>query len=316
MTKENEVKSNDEGLKHFNLIVLFVFTITALSIVLYYYKFGLGLWDTPEKWGALGDFFGGVLNPLLAFSSLVLLLATLRQNHKALSQNEEALRLNNTELEMTREELAESKKALIQQAEILKKQSFEGTFFNLLSIHQDLVNSIDLVAKNNKVTKGKDCFKPFYQRLRDNFNQLRYNKALDPEYFSIYFDKKYLREKELNEKWLLSEEYIRSSYMAFYGFEQDEIGHYFRNLYNIIKFVDQSDIENKKLYINILRAQLSTYELALLFYNCLSPLGSIKFKPFIEKYALLKGVNSKILLRESHKDLYKPTAFKGVALTT
>lgn len=314
MTKDKQKTPSDNGLKNFNTLVIIVSIVIIVSVALYTYKFGVGLWDTPEKWGALGDFFGGILNPVLAFSSLVLLLATLRQNHKALSQNEDALRLNNAELEMTREELSESKKALIQQAEILKKQSFEGTFFNLLSIHQDLVNSIDLVAKNNKVTKGKDCFKPFYQRLRDNFNQLRYNKSLDPEYFSIHFDKKYLREKELDEKWLLSEEYIKSSYMAFYGFEQDEIGHYFRNLYNIIKFVDQSDIEKKKLYINILRAQLSTYELALLFYNCLSPVGSIKFKPYIEKYALLKGVNSKILLRESHKDLYKSTAFRSIAL--
>ncbi|MBV1916266.1 MAG: putative phage abortive infection protein [Pseudomonadales bacterium] len=316
MTKEDKV-SNDTGLKNFNTIVFIVSVVIVTSVSLYAYKFGVGFWDTPERWGALGDFFGGVLNPLLAFSSLVLLLATLKQNQKALSQNEEALRLNNSELEMTRNELSQSKEALIKQATTLDKQSFEGTFFNLLSLHQDLVNSIDFANKKGDVTKGKDCFKTFYNRFEQNTQQVTYQGFLDPKHFSKFLDAKYIMQKSntpsINVKFLLEEEYITSCYMAFYAYEQSEIGHYFRNLYNIIKFVDQSDVDDKKLYINLLRAQLSTYELTLLFYNCLSPVGSKKFKPYIENYSLLKGVSGNILIDESHKYFYSTKAFDSNA---
>ncbi|MBK8344630.1 MAG: hypothetical protein IPL12_15845 [Bacteroidetes bacterium] len=43
------------------------------------------------------------------------------------------------------------------------------------------------------------------------------------------------------------------------------MGHYFRNLYHIIKYIDNSNIENKRTYTNFVRAQLSSHELALIF---------------------------------------------------
>jgi hypothetical protein len=62
-----------------------------------------------------------------------------------------------------------------------------------------------------------------------------------------------------------------------------------------VKFVHQSDIDDKRLYTNLIRAQLSSYELVLLFYNCLSELGREKFKPLVEVYALLKTLPRDLL---------------------
>ena len=109
---------------------------------------------------------------------------------------------------------------------------------------------------------------------------------------------------------------INKTYLAFYDEHQSEFGHYFRSLYNIVKFVDNSQLENKKLYTNLIRAQLSSYELALLFYNSLSDMGFEKFKPFIEKYSLLKTVPKNALINPpDHLPLYDNAAYKWISVT-
>ena len=93
---------------------------------------------------------------------------------------------------------------------------------------------------------------------------------------------------------------------------QQLVGYYFRALYNFVKFVDQSDFpeefEAKKFYTNLIRAQLSSYELGLLFYNCLS-YREAKFKVLVEKYALLEDMDFKVLINEEHKSLYDKSAY-------
>jgi hypothetical protein len=65
------------------------------------------------------------------------------------------------------------------------------------------------------------------------------------------------------------------------------------------------------LYTNLVRAQLSSYEIALMFYNCLSEMGREKFKPLVERYALLKIVPIDQLPDERHIELFDQGTFKG-----
>ncbi|WP_206669895.1 putative phage abortive infection protein [Paenibacillus luteus] len=72
------------------------------------------------------------------------------------------------------------------------------------------------------------------------------------------------------------------------------MAHYFRNLYHIVKIVDESeeiDEGDKYSYIQILRAQLSSYEIVLLAYNGLTEKGE-KFKYYINTYFLLHNMDS------------------------
>lgn len=62
----------------------------------------------------------------------------------------------------------------------------------------------------------------------------------------------------------------------YYGGHQIRLGHYFRHLYQLVHFVNKQtflSFEEKYDYIKTLRAQLSTYEQAILWYNSLSSLG-------------------------------------------
>jgi folate-dependent tRNA-U54 methylase TrmFO/GidA len=84
-------------------------------------------------------------------------------------------------------------------------------------------------------------------------------------------------------------------------------------LYHAIKFVKNSELEDKRRYTSLVRATLSQSELTLLFYNCLSPVGQ-KFKPMVEEFGLLKNLDHRLLM-DSEDDkllvgLYNPKAFQ------
>jgi hypothetical protein len=65
-------------------------------------------------------------------------------------------------------------------------------------------------------------------------------------------------------------------YFKYYGGHQFKLGHYYRHLYQTVKYVDdQHDMKYKEKYelLKTLRAQLSTPEQYLLFFNTISLLG-------------------------------------------
>lgn len=244
--------------------------------------FGLNWWflyRDIENRGTFGDMFGAVNSLFSGLAFVGVVFAILLQRNELVLQRKE--------LKFTRDELEGQKIQLEAQNTTLKKQNFENTFFELLRMQNEIIQSIDLVDSDRNITSGRDCFRVFYRR----FNKVW--RADDPK----------LRGETEHER-------INNTYMHFYQSYQDEIGHYFRCLYNLVKFVDNSQIKEKRLYTNIIRAQLSSNELALLFYNSLSVMGRDKFKPLIEKYSLLKTVPQNILFNLiEHKPLYSPSAY-------
>ena len=106
-------------------------------------------------------------------------------------------------------------------------------------------------------------------------------------------------------------EWANDKYEQFFGSCQTYVGYYFRHLYNVVKFVDQSGFlkkDAKKRYTNLIRAQLSSDELELLFYNCLSERGA-KFKVLVERFALFEDMPSEVLIDEAHRELYDKSAY-------
>jgi len=190
------------------------------------------------------------------------------------------LQLQREELVATRAELRGQKEQLEAQNRTLRKQSFENTFYQLLRLHNDIVNAIAL----NRVTlRGRDCFQYFFNELQNDWaNRMR--GGAQPSLASLHF---------LNE-----------IYMGFYRGYESQLGHYFRSLYNTVKLVHDSEMEDKRLYTNLVRAQLSSYELLVLFYNSLSEMGREKFKPLIVEYDLLKHLPRDKLFDPNHASLY------------
>lgn len=224
-----------------------------------------------DTFDALNVLFSG-----LAFAVLIFTMLLQRQE----------LKLQRQELKDTREELRGQKLQLEAQNRTFTKQNFEDSFFQLLRLHSELVNAIDLRRGPDKAL-GRDCFLLFVQWYKSFYGQSLTAPGVPTE-----LDK------------------VRNSYENFYLKYGHEVAHYFRTLYNIIKFIDRSEAEDKDFYTRLVKAQLSSAELVLLFYNGLSVYGSSKFKPFIEKYALLEHLEINHLANpHDQKPLYPPAAY-------
>jgi hypothetical protein len=238
-----------------------------------------------SKFGDFGSFISGAVGALWTLVSVILFYITLRLQRKELA-------LQRDELELTRNELQGQKNQMVLQNQTLRHQQFENTFFQLLNIHTSIVNSLDLrkaEEKSSVISEGRDCFNIFYTRLEHYIKTKGKRLTIDP------------KKSDITD--------TIDSYYIFYEKNQNNLGHYFRNLYHIIKFVDNSEIEKKKTFTNFVRAQLSSHELALLFYNCLSENGEEKFKPLLEKYALLKNMNRELIFNITHLNEYGKEAY-------
>lgn len=195
------------------------------------------------------------------------------------------------------------------QREVSKQQSFENTFFQLLRTHSEIVNAIDLRRDGKKqevIAKGRDCFRIFKNNFYEEILSLARKKDdnhIEPIYRSerIFTAKVALKSADID---LTSE-----AYENIFEKHQADLGHYFRHLYHIIKYVHESDTQDKKRYVGFARATLSSYELALLFYNGLSDNASKKFKPLIEDYALLKNMDMNLIFNLKHLEKYKESAY-------
>jgi hypothetical protein len=88
-----------------------------------------------------------------------------------------------------------------------------------------------------------------------------------------------------------------------------DFGHYFRHLYQVYRLLETSTITDKHRYAALIRANLSTSELTVLFYNCLSSLGIQKFKPLVEKYAAFEDMRDLNQLVAEHRRLFHGAAF-------
>ncbi len=288
----------DQWLSDHLVFVLLVIFGAAVALIVSAFAFYAAYFPGPiaadhGRWGEFGDFLGGALNPILGFLSLLALLMTLA--------------IQNRELSISSRELANSARALAEQSKALKLQNFERTFFELVRLHHSIVSGIDLRNNQAQVTaQGRDCFRIFFDtRLKRWHNDMVGQLAAQPPL-----------------------KIAQEAYWGFYGDNQHEIGHYFRNLYRVFKFIDESTVfqedteglfggnffgesagAKKKQYASIMRAQLSSFELALLFYNALHPVGE-KFKPLIEAYALFENMRLEQLFNaREHVPLYAETAY-------
>jgi hypothetical protein len=58
---------------------------------------------------------------------------------------------------------------------------------------------------------------------------------------------------------------VHSLYHDLFQSHASQLGHYFRHLYHIVKFVDESSEPNKKKYVDIIQSQLTDEQLLTFF---------------------------------------------------
>lgn len=144
-----------------------------------------------------------------------------------------------------------------------------------------MVNSIELKVHGTD-SKGRACFTVFCNE----------------------FDHSYQAIKSQNQSVALKQ-LCREAFADLYGRRQSYLDHYSLTLYHIIRYVDLGEVDDKSIYINFLKAQLSSSELKLLLYKCLSEIGSSKFEPLLQKHGLFENLRQDTLMDQGHLSLLK-----------
>ncbi|QNM92347.1 putative phage abortive infection protein [Aliarcobacter cryaerophilus] len=230
--------------------------------------------DKIEKFGQFGDYVGGTLNPLFAFFSFLILVFT---------------------IQLQRKQLNESAITQKKQLDFIEKQNFETTFFNMINLNNQIVNNLSLTKSNNS-TNPILTVKEFYSIGGTNVNVVNDNNYTGKEVLSKLFEilNVFIKDNLKNNSYDPT-----NLYRAFLLEYQFLIDNYFRNIYNILKLIEQNkNIENKKTYSNILRAQLSNVELALILMNALYYHENKKLFYLLVKFEFMKPLNIVIISNE------------------
>jgi Putative phage abortive infection protein len=234
---------------------------------------------TLNNLSSLGSYWQGSVASLFSLGAFLLIYATFLAEQKQIAQQDK--------------ELEDQKHQFQLQQESIKRQNFESSFFQLLGLHNELVAG--MLHINGP--RGRQCFSAYYSNFGDAREQWIRRRHQISTPFAVPLTP-YNTKAE-----------IIAYYDDYYREREANLGHYFRNLYHIIKFVKTSDEQNKRRYTSLVRAQLSKYELFFLFYNCLSSYGE-GFKPLIEEFGLLEHLDKKLLLDPSHEHFYAASAFR------
>lgn len=254
-----------------------------LSAILSIFILWLGFWwwinrhipNNEATRGQFGDKFGAI-NALFSGLAMAGVFTAVLLQRKELKQTQEEFKAQN---------------------ETLRKERFENTFFQMVSLHIKIVENLSNHNKNELIKK--DCFEKIYELFA---NYYHVNSTGTP-YWTIENTQAALEEKEkLSHEQTIKQ--IRNIYWKFYHPNQHNLAHYHRNLYHVFKFIHLSKLnslisENEaNFYSGIIKAQLSTYELLLIFYNSwVEGLGYPNMRFLMDEYDILEHMDRGKLLK-------------------
>lgn len=251
----------------FEIILCFAGTIALIFAFTPIYKFRCVFFNPIEcdglsdKFGQVGDLFGGIANPLITFLALIALLYSIKIQKKELNDTKVALQ--------------ESAKSQSDQFSAIQKQNFESTFFQFFN---------NLVA-----TIEKD----------DNYASQNLNEPISKEFIRVTLEHlQTFRGKEpiLNKSGDIEYKAIETDMTV-----QDLLYDKFHIIRNRIKFPKAfavtaqfvhstaSDEHAKKFYFNTILSIINEPQVLTIFFYFIQD-NFLNTKEIIEKYSLLEKI--------------------------
>jgi hypothetical protein len=169
------------------------------------------------------------------------------------------------------------------------KQNFSNNFLKLVDQHHKLVDNISTdiedISSEEKPSKARAFFDDLAHRISIDYQWL---PAGSTRVSGISMQPN----SDIDVEDSTGREKLIKIYDYYFHVYQSDLGHYFRNLYNIIRYAEKSvSLSMQRQHVKMLRAQLSNYEILLLAYNGMHQYGE-KFHRLIEKFELLKNLNT------------------------
>lgn len=222
--------SNNEK-PNFNITKILLFGLGFVGVVFClgtgcFYAYFFSKHDSVIKtdtWGPFGDFYGGLLNPIIGLFALIGLLWTIYQNQR--------------ELNFTRLELSKSSEALINNNKIAKKQDererikeAKNDVFRMITLiykeinqqlNLEIIITMNLYSKPGKETvetiklKSLFCGHPLYKnRLPEIFSRLKENIVLNDVKDLLNQLEKYLKHFEDLSKNIIVTNFFKEYYIG------------------------------------------------------------------------------------------------------
>jgi hypothetical protein len=290
--------------------------------------------------GQVGDFMGGVIGSIWALAGVFLYFSAIKMQNKEL-ENQAKYRKEDAIMDAIKD--------------------FESTFFSLLSLQQKIKEELHAeftdvkwnekheLVETSRNASGNDFFmealavlqKMYFFSVRDRYRfNLTPNKDLpfatgieeqkhimteyseDLAVLTLGFNERFFKQIKVQKTELKK---CQALYFLFSVHFSSTIGHYCRHLYNILKYMDQVQLDifeivrktmsgeeqrekeqevmaRFKRYAAFLQSGLSSSEMTILFYNALI---YDKTRKLYLRYNLLENLQDIYLIKPEHKDLIR-----------
>lgn len=161
------------------LLFLIAFLVYGINFFWPVYPECLGRWDERQcliqrlsddksGWGQLGDYMGGLVNPVIGLLTIVLLVRSLRQNEKALSLSKEELAATRAAVEQAVNAQEKMEKSLRAQLTEAKSQNNFANYYKHLEEFSKYCSSIEVREEKNKITiNARKLHKFLFMHMRD-----------------------------------------------------------------------------------------------------------------------------------------------------
>jgi hypothetical protein len=278
-------------------LFLLAIGLVAMNLVFVAEAFREGTTVDREAAGQLGDFVGGYVGTLFGLASVVCLFMTLRLQRQAnevqaFSQRFYAL------LSLHRDNVA---------AMAVRDRTGRDVFVLLLNEWRTIAAVVrDVAVRKQRTTWRLDVIQISYYFLYYGVGRhsgRMVSGVLSPAQLELAGE---VADRLSDGASVHREKSERLEYVPFQG-HQSRLGHYYRHLYQFVGFVhNDSATPDQYEYVRTIRAQLSTYEQALLLLNSLTPLGYVWWTDgFMLKYRMVKNLP---------RDFFDPKSEMDVAL--
>lgn len=220
----------------------------------------------------------------------------------------------------------------LETSKALQLQRIDSTFFNMISILNQIVDSVEGVFYTGEAyptmapdgsMEAERAFRQYKGRAylrelasnftNDDLEQYSFNRISNVFEVPTNFKRPAYKPSQFK-LWVADE------YEKYVDEHASNLGRYFRYVYTILHYIirqkeagelTQAEARN---YIDLLQAQLSNDELGLLFYHALSNLGPNKngrdqFRQWLDEYGVLENLDNTYLFHDSHAAFYPRTRF-------
>lgn len=288
----NNMKKTYQILAIFFVAIGFILMIVFSILIIkqeYLKNVGIDL----DKVGAFGSFIGGLVGSLWSLAGIFLLFQALKDQNEI---NEISRKAYQTDIE----ELKLSRSSFQKQTINFEIQQFEQTFYNFLNRVFEYEDSIEF-EKNNILYKGKKYFKFLIEEYKKYAIQYFYHYEIFDGDLELKISEKeiekikkngreYYRNKKgqkLLTNYLSTDNHLDDEYFInLYRFEKKlyednsfDVLNFYRLIENLLEFIEDSKIQDKMKYSNIITSMLTKEEILMAYYT-----SQIPHKDFFSDY--------------------------------